>query len=104
MVTVGEPGVQGVVTGIHGIGVRTPLAAAVAEATVGFANEEHVPKGGILDVGTQSMILAAAFFSPITVGTATMSVEGAAPKLHCNDADITTRLAMIKSPFFVSFA
>jgi hypothetical protein len=32
------PGLHGaVITGIHGIGVRTPIAAAVAEATCGFA-------------------------------------------------------------------
>jgi hypothetical protein len=34
MVTVGEPGVHGAtVLGMHGWGVRTPRAAAVAEAT-----------------------------------------------------------------------
>ena len=50
--TVGEPGVQGAgITGIQGIGVITPIAAAVAEATVGFASEEHMPKGGILAMG-----------------------------------------------------
>lgn len=48
MVTVGEPGIQGaVVTGMQGIGVKTPNAAAVAEATVGFAGDEHMPKGRI---------------------------------------------------------
>ena len=31
-----DPGVQGVVTGIQGIGVRVPRAAAVAAATTGF--------------------------------------------------------------------
>ncbi len=36
--TVGEPGTQGAgVTGTQGIGVKTPLAAAVADATVGLA-------------------------------------------------------------------
>lgn len=36
--TVGEPGAHGAaVTGTQGIGVRTPIAAAVAEATVGLA-------------------------------------------------------------------
>jgi hypothetical protein len=38
IITLAEPGAQGaVVNGIHGIGVSTPDAAAVAEATVGFA-------------------------------------------------------------------
>ena len=36
--TVGEPGTQGAeVTGMQGIGVKTPNAAAVAAATIGFA-------------------------------------------------------------------
>ncbi|EDX82857.1 hypothetical protein S7335_35 [Synechococcus sp. PCC 7335] len=38
-------------TGMHGIGVSTPSAAAVAVATVGLANELHTPKGGILAMG-----------------------------------------------------
>lgn len=41
--TVGQPGTQGVATGVHGIGVRTPMAAAVAAATAGFAGELHIP-------------------------------------------------------------
>ena len=45
---VGEPGTQGVVVaGIQGIGVSTPIAAEVAEATVGLAKEEQRPKGKI---------------------------------------------------------
>ena len=43
------------------------------------------------------MILAAGFFSPVTVGTETINVDGAEPKLHWRDADITTRDAMMKS-------
>ena len=50
--TVGEPGAQGAgITGRQGMGVRTPNAAAVADATVGFAREEQTPKGGILAIG-----------------------------------------------------
>lgn len=100
-ITVGEPGVQGVVTGTQGIGVSTPLAAAVAEATVGFANEEQVAKGGILVIGAKSIILAAGFFSPMTVGTVTISVEGAEPKLQDIDALITTSCAIVKSPLLL---
>lgn len=95
--TVAEPGAHGVVTGIQGIGVSTPLAAAVAEATVGFAIEEQVANGGILVVGAKSIIFAAGFFSPVTVGTATMKVDGADPKVHCKDAVATTSCAMINS-------
>jgi hypothetical protein len=51
--TVGEPGAQGAaVFGMHGIGVKTPNAAAVAEATVGLAMDEHIPKVGIFVIGT----------------------------------------------------
>lgn len=50
--TVGLPGAQGAaVTGIQGIGVSTPIAAAVAAATVGLAGELHMPKGVIFIMG-----------------------------------------------------
>jgi len=43
--TVGEPGAHGAAhAGMHGIGVSTPSAAAVAAATAGFAGFEHIPK------------------------------------------------------------
>ena len=43
---VGEPGTHGAtVAGMQGIGVRTPQAAAVADATVGFAKDVHTPAG-----------------------------------------------------------
>ena len=52
MSTVGEPGAQGAaVAGIQGMGVRTPNAAAVALATVGFAKDMHIAKVGILAMG-----------------------------------------------------
>jgi hypothetical protein len=51
-VTVGTPGVQGVVVfGMQGIGVSTPSAAAVAAATVGFAGDMQTPNGMIFTVG-----------------------------------------------------
>lgn len=87
----GEPGAQGAaVTGTHGIGVNTPLAAAVAAATVGFANEVHIMKGGMLVVGTLSMMFAANLLSHITVGSMTTNVDGPVPKLHCIIAPRTT--------------
>ena len=50
--TSGVPGTHGAgVTGIHGMGVNTPKAADVAAATVGLANEEHIPNGKILTMG-----------------------------------------------------
>lgn len=51
--TVGEPGSQGAaVTGIQGIGVNTPSAAAVAAATMGLEGDWHIPKGRIFNMGT----------------------------------------------------
>ncbi len=77
------PGFQGVVTGTHGIGVSTPSAALVAAATVGFARLEHIPNGGMLTSGAQSLIVAAGRPSTVTrdVGNGT-SDAGASPKLH----------------------
>jgi hypothetical protein len=50
--TVGAPGIQGAtVIGTHGIGVKTPKAAAVAAMTVGLLGLEHIPKVGIFDIG-----------------------------------------------------
>lgn len=41
-ITVAHPGAHGAaVTGMHGIGVNTPRAAAVAEATVGLDGVVH---------------------------------------------------------------
>jgi hypothetical protein len=52
-VTVAAPGAHGAgVFGMQGIGVSTPSAAAVAEATAGFAMEKHMPKGMIFTSGT----------------------------------------------------
>lgn len=49
---VGAPVVHGEeVAGIHGIGVKTPIAADVAEATVGLAKDVHMPNGMILTIG-----------------------------------------------------
>ncbi len=50
--TVGAPGAQGLaVTGTQGVGVKTPLAADVAEAVVGFDMEVHIAKEGIFTTG-----------------------------------------------------
>ena len=57
--TVGEPGAQGAAaTGTHGCGVRTPIAAAVAAATCGFAMDVHIPNGIIFTIGWLSVMHA----------------------------------------------
>jgi hypothetical protein len=49
---VGKPGTHGiVVAGMHGMGVNTPIAAAVAAATVGLASDVYIANGKILICG-----------------------------------------------------
>src|SRR6266481_5131017 len=75
---VDEPGVQGeVVTGMQGIGVNTPRAAAVAEATVGLAIDVHMPKVGMFVIGIKSMMLAAGVVALTRFAGRTFSAEGA---------------------------
>ena len=58
--TVGEPGIHGaVVTGMHGWGVKVPMAAAVAAATAGLVGVVHMPKGRMDAIGLLSWIVAA---------------------------------------------
>jgi hypothetical protein len=42
---------------VHGIGVSTPKAAAVAAAVAGFAKLVHTPKGETFKKGTESIIV-----------------------------------------------
>src|SRR6516164_1921039 len=52
-ITVGAPGTHGdVVTGMQGMGVSTPKAAAVAAATDGFDGDMHMPNGMMFTIGT----------------------------------------------------
>jgi hypothetical protein len=85
MRTVGEPGTHGaVVAGMHGMGVKTPRAAAVAEATVGLARDVHIANGKILTMGLLSMIFAAggAVLVNVRFSGSTIKALGAVPKLH----------------------
>src|SRR4051812_23564863 len=82
--TVGEPGTHGaVITGMHGIGVNAPSAAAVAAATAGLELAWHMAKGMMFAIGLLSMIVAMAM-APFAVATlfagGTDSAVGAAPK------------------------
>jgi hypothetical protein len=93
--TVGAPGAQGAgITGTQGMGVKTPRAAAVAEATVGFAIELHIPNGGTFTMGLLSMMLAAGVPVRTHLSGNTTREDGAAPKLHCNIAPIQTCIAI----------
>jgi hypothetical protein len=83
IITVGILGIQGVVTGTHGIGVRTPRAAAVAAATVGLANEEHIPNGATFTIGVKSIILPAGNPPQRTLFVGSIfKVDGATPNVH----------------------
>jgi hypothetical protein len=86
------PGAQGAaVAGTQGMGVSAPMAAAVAEATVGLAMLVHTPKGGTLAMGAKSMIVAAGIPPASVVGALSATrLEGAAPKLHVIIAPVTT--------------
>ena len=90
-----EPGVHGeVVTGMQGIGVKTPSAAAVADATVGLAIDMHMPKGGMLVIGIKSMMLAAGAVALTRFTGKTLSAEGAIPKVHIMTAPEVTWVGM----------
>jgi len=86
--------------GMQGIGVRVPIAAAVADATVGFDNERHIPKGGTFIIGFESLILAIGLSDRNTLFAGnTIREEDALPKGHLRvavdvtyESDISNRL------------
>lgn len=97
--TVGEPGAQGAaVAGTQGIGVKTPSAAAVAAATIGFAGQLHMPNGMTLTMGALSIIVAAGAPDITHDVGSTFKDEGATPKLHCSMVPVVTRM-LIDQPF-----
>ena len=87
---VAEPGVHGAVTGMQGMGVSTPRAAAVAEATVGLAMDMHMPKGGMFTMGAQSIMVAAGAPAMVLLVGSTLRVEGATPNVHIIMAPVVT--------------
>ena len=90
IITVAEPGAHGAVTGTHGIGVNTPSAAAVAEATVGLAIDMHMPKVGMFVIGMLSMIVAAGAPAIVLLVGITISAEGATPNVQVIAAPAVT--------------
>ena len=81
--------------GMHGCGVRTPRAAAVAAATIGFEGVKHAPNGMMLTIGLWSWMLAANWLPHRTrlIGN-TVNAEGVVPKLQASCAPITTCCGM----------
>ncbi len=88
--------------GMQGIGVSTPIAAEVAEATVGLLNDWHMPKGRMLTIGAKSMMVAFGLFWIIgRKGTVTINVEGVIPKVHFSIAPMQTYFAIFFLLYFV---
>lgn len=89
--TFGHPGSQGAtVAGMQGMGVKTPKAAAVAAATMGFAKLVHIPKGRMFTKGLLSMMLAAGSGASTRLIGNTMSADGATPNEHLSIAPMVT--------------
>tara|TARA_B000000565_G_C23782719_1_gene376733 strand:- start:29432 stop:29824 length:393 start_codon:yes stop_codon:yes gene_type:complete len=86
-ITVGDPGAQVDVTGVQGIGVSTPIAAAVAAATAGLAILTHIPKGITSAKGVAEFILPAGIsLLVVSERGRTSKTLGAIPKLHAQSA------------------
>lgn len=78
------------------MGVSTPIAAAVAEATIGFAIELHIANGGMLAIGMLSIILAAGLLLVKTLFFGkTINVDGAMPKVQLIMAPIQTSTGIL---------
>ncbi len=103
IVTVGQPGTQAEVTGVQGIGVNTPRAAAVAAATAGFAKLMHTPKGITSAKGIADVILPAGIEHPVVMAIGSTSNEdGAAPIVHAHKALLTTN-GIFNSPLITIY-
>ena len=89
---IGLPGCQGAVrAGMQGMGVSTPMAALVAEATVGLLSVLHMPKGMTFTMGLKSMMFAAVISPSCTMRPgSTTNAEGARPKVHVIIAPLHT--------------
>jgi hypothetical protein len=98
--TVGEPGTHGAaVTGMQGIGISAPNAAAVADATVGLDIEMHIPKGKMFTIGLLSIMLAIGMAVMTRFAGKTMRELGARPKLHCKLAPALTNCPIVIPSF-----
>ena len=100
------PGNHGAtIAGTHGIGVSTPQAAAVAEATDGLDRVLHIPKGMIFTMGLLSIMLPTGLFCTIgRSGSTTMKGDGAIPKLHLSIAPAQTNFPIGYSDLGASWA
>jgi hypothetical protein len=73
------------------MGVSTPSAAAVADATTGLAMERHKPNGTILTIGLLSIMLPTGGPWPKTRFTGrTFNGAGVSPMLQRNILPVTS--------------
>jgi hypothetical protein len=78
--------------GTQGCGVKTPNAAAVADATIGLLRDVHMPQGVILTMPPASAILATGLPATRTVGWLVGLIwPGAVPIVHAQVAPATTK-------------
>lgn len=87
-----DGGAHGAATaGVHGAGVWTPCAAAVAATTAGFVTLLHMPNGAMFVPMANCVIVAAG--SPFTAGAPgkalAMKGTGAVPMLHWSGVVLT---------------
>jgi hypothetical protein len=68
------------------MGTSVPIAAAVAEATIGLASDLHIPNGNTLTIGLLSRIFATGTFDNTRFDGKTTSADGVNPKVHFNKA------------------
>ena len=92
--TFADPGAQTPTgTGMHGMGVCTPSAAAVAAMTAGFVGELHIPNVGMFAIGIASAIVASCCPPAVTGGPLGMVVSvigGPRPMVQESIAALTT--------------
>lgn len=75
------------------MGVSTPKAAAVADATTGLATERHRPNGTMLTIGLLSRMLPAGGPCAVTrLMGSTLRGDGVNPMLHLSIDPLTRGL------------
>ena len=89
---------------MHGMGVSTPIAAAVAAATVGLDGLLHIPNGVILTIGIWSMMLASAWEDMTRAAGSTLRTDGAAPKEQLIAAPPHTQNGMALTSYMISLS
>lgn len=88
IVTPTAPGVHGISTGVHGTGVSTPRAAAVAAITSGLAGAEHIPNVGMFSASTS--VTTPAGVVAETSSPDAVNSQGATPNAHSTNAPVET--------------